>query len=107
MDADTIRQVQLLKRMMSLISADSASSVETTERILERLRKTRTNAEFFLRWQKKNKAHSGHTYIYGIKAFPLLEGFSVFKALSLRHCHTELCPSSGSDADIVRALSGG
>jgi transcription termination factor Rho len=29
-----------------LINADSANSVETTERILERLRKTRTNAEF-------------------------------------------------------------
>ncbi|MDD4923926.1 MAG: transcription termination factor Rho [Dehalococcoidales bacterium] len=46
MSAETIRQVQLLKRMMSLINADSVSSVETTERILERLRKTRTNAEF-------------------------------------------------------------
>jgi len=46
MSPETIRQVQLLKRMMSLINADSANSVETTERILERLRKTRTNAEF-------------------------------------------------------------
>lgn len=46
MTPETIRQVQLLKRMMSLINADSANSVETTERILERLRKTRTNAEF-------------------------------------------------------------
>ncbi|MFA5605242.1 MAG: transcription termination factor Rho [Dehalococcoidales bacterium] len=46
MTTETIRQVQLLKRMMSLINADSANSVETTERILERLRKTRTNAEF-------------------------------------------------------------
>ena len=46
MSQETIRQVQLLKRMMSLINADSANSVETTERILERLRKTRTNAEF-------------------------------------------------------------
>ena len=46
MSTETIRQVQLLKRMMSLINADSANSVETTERILERMRKTRTNAEF-------------------------------------------------------------
>ena len=46
MTPETIRQVQLLKRMMSLVNADSANSVETTERILERLRKTRTNAEF-------------------------------------------------------------
>jgi transcription termination factor Rho len=43
---ETIRQVQLLKRMMSMISSDSANSVDTTERVLERLRKTRTNAEF-------------------------------------------------------------
>ncbi len=43
---ETIKQVQLLKRMMSLITADSANSVETTERILDRMRKTRTNAEF-------------------------------------------------------------
>jgi transcription termination factor Rho len=43
---ETIRQVQLLKRMMSMISADSVNSAETTERVLERLRKTRTNAEF-------------------------------------------------------------
>jgi transcription termination factor Rho len=46
MDSETIRQVQLLKRMMSLISADATNTVETTERVLERLRKTQTNAEF-------------------------------------------------------------
>jgi len=50
---ETIKQVQLLKRMMSLISADSANSVETTERILERLRKTRTNAEFLANLSKE------------------------------------------------------
>ncbi len=43
---EAIKQIRLLKRMMSMISADSANSVDTTERILERLRKTRTNAEF-------------------------------------------------------------
>ncbi len=43
---ETIRQVRLLRRMMSMISADSVNSVETTERVLERMRKTKTNVEF-------------------------------------------------------------
>jgi transcription termination factor Rho len=46
LDEDAIKQIRLLRRMMSAISADSVNSVETTERILERLRKTKTNAEF-------------------------------------------------------------
>ena len=46
LDEDTIKQMQLLRRMMSMIAADSVNSVETTERVLERMRKTRTNAEF-------------------------------------------------------------
>ena len=43
---EDIKQVHLLRRMMSMIAADSINSAETTERILERMRKTRTNAEF-------------------------------------------------------------
>jgi len=46
LDENTIKQMQLLRRMMSMITADSVNSVETTERVLERLRKTKTNAEF-------------------------------------------------------------
>jgi len=46
LDEDTIKQMRLLRRMMSMIAADSVNSVETTERVLERMRKTRTNAEF-------------------------------------------------------------
>jgi transcription termination factor Rho len=46
LDENTIKQMQLLRRMMSMISANSVNSVETTERVLERLRKTKTNAEF-------------------------------------------------------------
>ncbi|MFA5628646.1 MAG: transcription termination factor Rho [Dehalococcoidales bacterium] len=53
MDSETIRQVQLLKRMMSLISADATNTVETTERVLERLRKTQTNAEFLAKLTKE------------------------------------------------------
>ncbi len=43
---DTLQQVRLLRRMMAMVSADSTNSVETTERVLERMRKTKTNAEF-------------------------------------------------------------
>ncbi len=46
LDENTIKQIRLLRRMMAMISANSVNSVETTERILERLRKTKTNAEF-------------------------------------------------------------
>ena len=43
---EDIKQVRLLRRMMSMIAADSINSAETTERVLERMRKTKTNAEF-------------------------------------------------------------
>ncbi len=46
LDEDTIKQVWLLRRMVSMISADSTNFAETTERVLERLSKTKTNAEF-------------------------------------------------------------
>ncbi|UCE97663.1 MAG: transcription termination factor Rho [Dehalococcoidia bacterium] len=46
LDENTLKQIRLLRRMMAMISADSVNSVETTERIIERLRKTKTNAEF-------------------------------------------------------------
>jgi transcription termination factor Rho len=46
LDENNVKQVRLLRRMMAMVSADSTNSVETTERVLERLRKTKTNAEF-------------------------------------------------------------
>jgi len=46
LDENTVKQVRLLRRMMAMIASNSINSIETTERILERLRKTRTNAEF-------------------------------------------------------------
>jgi transcription termination factor Rho len=46
LDENTVKQIRLLRRMMAMISANSVNSIETTERILERLRKTKTNAEF-------------------------------------------------------------
>ncbi len=46
LEENTVKQIRLLRRMMAMVSANSVNSVETTERILERLRKTKTNAEF-------------------------------------------------------------
>ena len=43
---DTIKQMQLLRRMLAMVAADSVNSSEATERVVERLRKTKTNAEF-------------------------------------------------------------
>jgi transcription termination factor Rho len=45
LDEGTLRQVWLLRRMVSIIAQDSAST-EATERVLERLSKTQDNAEF-------------------------------------------------------------
>jgi transcription termination factor Rho len=44
----TGKQVRLLRRMVAMISSDSPSgnALEITERVIEHLRKTRTNAEF-------------------------------------------------------------
>jgi transcription termination factor Rho len=43
---NTVKQVWLLRRMVSAISADSVNFAEATERVLERLSKAKTNAEF-------------------------------------------------------------
>ena len=43
---NTIKQIWLLRRMISLVSANSPNSTEATERVLERLSKTKSNAEF-------------------------------------------------------------
>jgi len=40
------KQIWLLKRMISMMASDSVNSTETTERILERMARTTTNAEF-------------------------------------------------------------
>jgi transcription termination factor Rho len=45
-DADTYRQVILLRRMLALVNADAGSGKDATQLILERLNKTQNNAEF-------------------------------------------------------------
>ena len=46
LDEDTLKQVWLLRRMVGMISSDSVNFVDATDRVLERMRKTKTNAEF-------------------------------------------------------------
>jgi len=46
MDENMVRQVWLLRRMVSMISSDSVNFAEATERVLDRLKKTKSNAEF-------------------------------------------------------------
>jgi len=43
---ETLKQAWLLRRMVSMISSDSPNFAEATERVLERLRKSKTNVEF-------------------------------------------------------------
>ena len=45
-DEVTLKQVWLLRRMIGMISADSPNPTESAERILERLGRTHSNAEF-------------------------------------------------------------
>ncbi len=46
LDENTIKQVWLMRRMVSMISADSNKFSEALERIIDRLRRTKNNAEF-------------------------------------------------------------
>jgi transcription termination factor Rho len=43
---ETAEQVRLLRRMVSMIASDATNFSETTERVLDRMRRTKTNAEF-------------------------------------------------------------
>ncbi|MFC1928148.1 transcription termination factor Rho [Chloroflexota bacterium] len=43
---ETVKQIWLLRRMVSMISSDSSKFAEGTERVLDRMNKTKTNAEF-------------------------------------------------------------
>ncbi|HWO94232.1 MAG TPA: transcription termination factor Rho, partial [Dehalococcoidia bacterium] len=52
-DEGTLRQVYLLRRMISLIGANSTNPSEPTERLLERLSKTKNNEEFLATLSKQ------------------------------------------------------
>ena len=46
LDEETLRQVWLLRRMVAIISSDEKFSAEATEKVLERLVRTKDNQEF-------------------------------------------------------------
>jgi len=46
LDAETLRQVWLLRRMVAMLNEDSQNVGEATERLLQRMTKSRNNAEF-------------------------------------------------------------
>ena len=46
LDENTLKQVWLLRRIVNMIASDSPNQSEATARVLERLAKTRDNAEF-------------------------------------------------------------
>ena len=45
-DEETLRQIWLLRRMVAMVASDSNHFTDATERVLERMRKTKTNVEF-------------------------------------------------------------
>jgi len=53
LDENTLSKVWLLRRMVSMIASDATNFSETTERVLDRLRKTRTNTEFLANLTKE------------------------------------------------------
>ena len=52
-DNSTLKQVYLLRRMVSLLANDSGSHSDATERVLERLSKTKNNKEFLTNLAKE------------------------------------------------------
>ena len=46
LDEDTLKKAWLLRRMVSMITSDSVNYAEAMERLLDRLRKSKNNAEF-------------------------------------------------------------
>lgn len=50
---DVMKQIYLLRRIVSMISDDNKGNVDVTERVLERLAKTQTNAEFLATLSKE------------------------------------------------------
>jgi len=46
LDEDTLKQVWLLRRMVSMISSGSMETTDATEKVMERMKKTSSNKEF-------------------------------------------------------------
>jgi transcription termination factor Rho len=54
MDEATLRQVWLMRRMMSMLASNASNPSEATERLLERLSRTGSNAEFLATLSKND-----------------------------------------------------
>ncbi len=54
LDEQTLRQVYLLRRMLSMIATNSQNPTEPSERLIERLSKTTANAEFLATLSKQD-----------------------------------------------------
>ena len=52
---NALKQVWLLRRMVSMIASNSTTFTEATERVLERLSKTKSNAEFLASLSKETQ----------------------------------------------------
>lgn len=48
LNEETVKQVWLLRRMVGIIASNPENFVDATERVLDRMRKTKTNAEFLV-----------------------------------------------------------
>jgi transcription termination factor Rho len=46
LDEETLKQVWLLRRMLTMVTSDGMNSTEATEKVVEKLLKTKNNAEF-------------------------------------------------------------
>ncbi|MFO8102508.1 MAG: transcription termination factor Rho [Dehalococcoidia bacterium] len=53
LDAETLKQVWLLRRMIALVTSSGSESSEASERILERMSKTNSNADFLAQLSKE------------------------------------------------------
>jgi transcription termination factor Rho len=53
LNEETLKQVWLLRRMVAMIASDSNNVAEATERVLERMRRTKNNAEFLANLTKE------------------------------------------------------
>jgi transcription termination factor Rho len=54
MDEATLRQVWLMRRMMSMIASNASNPSEATERLIDRLSRTNNNAEFLATLSKQD-----------------------------------------------------
>ena len=53
LDETTVKQVWLLRRIVGMLAQDSSNDAEATERLLDRIAKTQTNAEFLATLSKE------------------------------------------------------